>query len=304
MPKFSPSIPSGFTLCGSARFTNSLFSIGWSRLYVKTYEECNPIIQAWSAGFLEGLLTSKQIYEFYMNLINLDSMTDSKILGNIYSFFEKFEMNIRKKTSTKAIRGYSHQESLFYTHIALSQVQTDGLLVGMNYQNTQNPLQLKHIYLINADGQIPEFANLFKNKRNGYNADRFSENEDAFKFDINRLYQKFNTTNAEKIYINILEQGHCSLLLKLLRDDNGNVKDLLIAHSTWDDYSEMHRIFKKYHFELGGYSGEDQLTPQKVSFSSYPGVLISTDDFFMANDRLLVTETSLDILVWVLGKLE
>ena len=34
-----------------------------------------------------------------------------------------------------------------------------------------------------------------------------------------------------------------------------------------------------------------------VSFSSYPGIITSSDDFFMVNNSLIVTETSIDILV-------
>ena len=39
------------------------------------------------------------------------------------------------------------------------------------------------------------------------------------------------------------------------------------------------------------------LNKYSVSFSSYPGIITSSDDFFLINNTLLVTETSIDILV-------
>jgi hypothetical protein len=49
-----------------------------------------------------------------------------------------------------------------------------------------------------------------------------------------------------------------------------------------DSYTAMQRIYKYLK------------TPSlNVSFSSYPGTISSTDDFFLINNRLMVTETSL-----------
>jgi hypothetical protein len=64
---------------------------------------------------------------------------------------------------------------------------------------------------------------------------------------IDRLHKKYGTTDANKIWYKILEHGHCSSIVKVLKDDIGNYKDILVSHSTWDGYSEMLRFFKKYY---------------------------------------------------------
>jgi len=72
---------------------------------------------------------------------------------------------------------------------------------------------------------------------------------------------------------------------------------VLVSHSTWDDYSEMLRIFKHYEFELlGDNSHIEGFKKKDETFSSYPGCLSSTDDFYMLNSKLIVTETTLEIL--------
>ena len=56
--------------------------------------------------------------------------------------------------------------------------------------------------------------------------------------------------------------------------------DLFVGHSSWFTYSSMLRIFKTYDFAF-----QDSATASRVvSFSSYPGVLSSLDDFYMMKD--------------------
>jgi len=51
------------------------------------------------------------------------------------------------------------------------------------------------------------------------------------------------------IWLNKLSHSHCSALVKLTKE-NDEIKDCFFSHSTWDDYSEMIRIFKNYDFKF------------------------------------------------------
>jgi len=65
-----------------------------------------------------------------------------------------------------------------------------------------------------------------------------------------------------------------------------------MGHTTWDDYSKMTRVFKYYKFHI-----EDAETVgTHIAFSGYPGVISSTDDFYMTDSGLAVMETSLELL--------
>jgi hypothetical protein len=59
---------------------------------------------------------------------------------------------------------------------------------------------------------------------------------------------------------------------------------LLAAHDTWYDFNSMLRVFKFYTFGA-----------QRVSFSSYPGLPISGDDYVINQHSLLITETTLNV---------
>jgi hypothetical protein len=93
-----------------------------------------------------------------------------------------------------------------------------------------------------------------------------------------------------------MSKSHCSAIIKVIKDENfpNQIKDVLIGHTTWDSFSEMHRIFKNYKF---AYTMYDNIRKNSnISFSSYPGTLTSTDDFYVLNKKIVVTETTLEML--------
>jgi len=84
------------------------------------------------------------------------------------------------------------------------------------------------------------------------------------------------------------EDGHCSAFVRLA----SNNADLLVGHTTWDDYSEMTRIFKYYNFPLDAAGTMSPL----IAMSSYPGLISSTDDFYIASSGLAIMDTTLEVL--------
>ena len=66
-----------------------------------------------------------------------------------------------------------------------------------------------------------------------------------------------------------------------------------MGHDTWDSYSQMTKVFKRYDFALSlpGVKGGS------MAFSSYPGELFSDDDLYMmGGSQLTVTSTTLHLL--------
>ncbi len=107
------------------------------------------------------------------------------------------------------------------------------------------------------------------------------------KLNIKRLLKKSKVNTIQELFDLRLPRGHCSVLFKAVKKD-GKLKDLLLSHQTWDDYSQMLRIFK--HYEIGGH---------EMTFSSYPGCISSTDDWYNNKSKegqLVVTETTLEVL--------
>jgi hypothetical protein len=86
-------------------------------------------------------------------------------------------------------------------------------------------------------------------------------------------------------------EGHCSALIKPLPDGS----DLFVAHNTWASYETMLRIMKKYKFAFKSMDDKKELIPgHSVSFPSYPGVIFSSDDYYILSSGLVIQETTID----------
>ena len=58
----------------------------------------------------------------------------------------------------------------------------------------------------------------------------------------------------------------------------------------------MLRVFKRQYFEFEGENQIIGMEPINIKFSSYPGILFLGDEFYIINDNLVVTQTSLSII--------
>ena len=85
------------------------------------------------------------------------------------------------------------------------------------------------------------------------------------------------------------DAGRCSALIKLA---DGNA-DIFIAQETWTSVGSMLRIYKMYDFPytLTGDPAKGRVPAQRVSFSSYPGVLNSGDDFYVTSAGQSITQS-------------
>jgi len=75
-------------------------------------------------------------------------------------------------------------------------------------------------------------------------------------------------------------------LIKVL----GDMSDLFMSQAAWFSYGAMNRIYKHYYFDL------TNTVSKKVSFSSYPGCLVSIDDFYMMDSGLVMLQTTNSII--------
>ena len=86
--------------------------------------------------------------------------------------------------------------------------------------------------------------------------------------------------------------GSCSALVKLLP---GNA-DLYFAHDTWNSYQNMIRVLKRYNLPFAGNVKKSDMTTvaaASMTFSGYPGVVYSGDDFTLTSAGLATMETTI-----------
>ncbi|KAF4106634.1 phospholipase B-like 1 isoform X1 [Onychostoma macrolepis] len=141
-------------------------------------------------------------------------------------------------------------------HVGLLVAQMDGLHAGAAYwakSRLEKPLSMFAVQFLNGIGDLLDLIPVLKRRSNS--------SSDSFRMP---------------------GMSHCSALIKMLP----GYENLLLGHSSWYTYAASMRIYK--HWDLKNkHNGTSRL-----SFSSYPGILSSLDDFYLLGTGLFVTQTT------------
>ncbi|KAI2658507.1 Phospholipase B-like 1 [Labeo rohita] len=147
---------------------------------------------------------------------------------------------------------------LLWHHVGLLVAQMDGLHAGAAHwakSRQEKPLSMFAVQFLNGIGDLLDLIPVLKRHPNS--------SSDSFRMP---------------------GMSHCSALIKMLP----GYENLLLGHSSWYTYAASMRIYKHWDFSLKNkHSGTSRL-----SFSSYPGILSSLDDFYLLGTGLFVTQTT------------
>lgn len=211
-----------------------------------------------AAGMVEGALTHSQIYDLYWNLYN------SSFRGQSQETVEKVKnfYLMQREWMENMIHNFS-ASSTYWKYVQLLYSQFQGLALG--YSKAASPTQQLDTFAFDflcGNGDFLDISKfLFPNKRSGY----------------------FTLTRHA---LSAASNGHCSVLIKLLP----GYENLFASHSTWYTFASMNRMYKHYAFKL-----HDAPATEVMSFSSYPGILSSWDDFYMMDSGLVMLQTTNEI---------
>lgn len=150
----------------------------------------------------------------------------------------------------------AHPDDSLWVNVGLQLTMLEGLLAGYNADPSvkDTPLTMTDMWALNSDGDLEEIVTI-------------TDSIKAAKI-------------KKGLPVTIQPTGtHCSVLVKVT-DDFSNI---IMAHTTWEDFVQMLRIYKVYELDFFG---------ARVSFSSYPAVITSIDDFYITSNKLGVTETT------------
>jgi hypothetical protein len=296
-------------------YNNTVKKNGWAYLSVGATKDTriSRDLKMYAAGFLEGVVSAQQIRDFQHNANALISQDEGRhhAMGNIRALFEK-EVNTIVNLSSMHI-GASLSESNapadpWWRQARYALLQSWGMLDGYNRQVEKvkgNAMSMVDLLVLNSDGETPELETAYdmeefvlRQSQRGDSDDTDSKDsflqrrvrhDDSSAFHSRSFRSRKDEIKAlnDKVWRKIKRAtGRCSALVRLTK----NNEDLMVGHTTFSDYSEMNRIYKFYDLPVG-----DDVA-QKVSFSSYPGVAGSTDDYYLIDSGLVVTETTISML--------
>ncbi|KAG2377789.1 hypothetical protein C9374_008874 [Naegleria lovaniensis] len=245
----------------AAHYDATYESRGWDVLSLETNGMVKDDMQAFGAGYLEGVITRQRIYNHYMNMQSYSwaEMPDKKMPGYVRDFFDK-QRNWMKDQSTK------YASDPFWQQIKSVYLQMEGLVQGYN-DATTNPnekIDYASMQTISSFGDIFDILNVKQENR-----------------------PQFHKMTPQQIMTFVQENGHCSALFKVTPD----YSNIYFGHTSWFTFSAMTRIYKTYTFNFNN----RLVASPTVTFSSYPANLASNDDFYVTKSGLVVIETSNNI---------
>lgn len=231
---------------------------GFGQITVTTNPKYNDTAQMFAAGYVEGALTQERVWQHANNL--LDYMRASLNLNDtapLPPVFEKFYAD----NSDWVRANVASNSSALWTQVGFVISQLDGLLEGYNAAApAAQHITPFHLHAVNAIG---DFLTLGSALMPG-----------------GPMEPEWGSMTDEEMKAALSLRGHCSALVSV----TGNFSTLFNAQVAWFTYSSMLRISKHYDFSaLHATSAHGRRT----TFSSYPGVLSSLDDFYMNTESQL-----------------
>jgi hypothetical protein len=279
-------------LIASGIYKKTRYIQGWDKLDLKTFSisKGNPLLQCFSAGFIEGAISTKEI-EYYHHNLHVFFKGNPNAIEDIKNFYSIIDQNIRKKIKKENFSKLNLDDNGFkrLAYIACLHAQINGLYQGYNSQaKPDKKLTLLDFYFINSEGNFWDLKTYMKvNNMKFDNIQDFYKEENLLKF--------YNTSEISKIWKMLISKGHCSVIAKLVETPDGK-KDIFAGHNTWSSYSELLRIMK---FTSFAFEGENQffgMKPKRMNYGSYPGVLFSGDDFYLLDSKVGVLQTTLSVI--------
>ncbi|XP_028990893.1 phospholipase B-like 1 [Betta splendens] len=211
------------------------------------------------AGYLEGYLTAGQMFDHYSNMYP-QLIKDEKVLDPLKRFSGTFCK--QDQWSREQVRLRRNSDSL-WKHLGLILAQLDGLRAGAAHwakDKHREPLPAFAVQFLNGIGDLLDLVPALTRRAN---------------------------SSTEAGTFRMPGMGHCTALIKVLP----GFENLLLGHSSWYTYAATMRIYKHWDFRVS----ESHTATGKMSFSSYPGFLMSLDDFYLLGSGLLMTQTSIGV---------
>lgn len=275
-------------------FCDAIATVGQARMVLKTVEneEATDADYFYALGFAEGYLTAKRIVQQIFNVVWSQPKHNTRVYDFLITQYNFMRTNARQKSRSDP----------FWFQVGLQLARLDGMTDGIKARQQEVsaamvkpkkdvedsiwPFYLitsMDLYGLNAVSELDEIIASFAHPGEHVAVTRFTDLDDNTRASL-----------AESDLIlqehEMAEKTKCSALVKLVHANDTEKIDLIASHNTWTSYGEMLRIYKTFSFP---HVEHHSFKNKRMSMSSYPGYMSSTDDWItLPETGLLITETT------------
>ncbi|GAX76035.1 hypothetical protein CEUSTIGMA_g3478.t1 [Chlamydomonas eustigma] len=269
----------------------------FAQLRVHTKAGFDDSIQMQAAGFAEGYISAEMINNHWKNMewwLKDQEINVEKLDAWLWDQDEWTREGIDRFKSGQL---GDHSELSFWSAMSLLMDQVDGLVMGYQAHMQEElgqaqglqQIDRRGFLLLNSFGDIDNLVDMLKLDsapfiRDGQQLDDLHHHLNLAP-GLNPVWETLVSPGMVKA--RIAKRGHCSAIIKVTAD----FSDILMGHNTWWSFSSLLRIYKHYSFALS----DPVIKSKSLSFSSYPGLMSSMDDWYILDTQMVVTETSNDI---------
>lgn len=284
----------------TACFQDSLSTTGWNNLQVATTDDVDiPLaVRAYGAGILEGVLTFDQISAFNRTVSALLSKDAASVGMPRAGAVERV-----LRTSLVAWEELTGGDAATEPKEAVAKqawaalVQMRGMRDGYNIlasEQSRPTVSMYHMMLMNMHAELPAIADVYSRSEEAKTSTSLlqtgSLTHQLSKGSTEKAIQHEDEDSMEgqrgvawARWASHKPRG--SAIVRRVGPD-GTPEDMISGHVSFGNYGEMLRIMKTYKLNFG-------TSVSKVTMSSYPGCLSSTDDYFMTDKGFVLMSTNL-----------
>lgn len=254
-----------------AVYYSSFLSQGWDKLYLTTRAGNDDKIQAYAAGYLEGAITTNQIFNHYMNTFT-ETWKDNngQVTENVLNFLQQQDAYVRN-----LIQNYN-PDSPYDKAMLNVYTQFRGLMDGYNNNTENKKLSLVDFHTMNAFGDLSDIKQ-YKNPTD------------------------FDNQPEEFFYKYIRDSSHCTAFIKMKED----YTDLWFGHNSWWNYTFMTRIMKTYTFNYNSKTQSSTFSSYPATLSSVDDFYVLSSNLVVIettnpvyNNKLFDLLTPNSLLCW------
>jgi hypothetical protein len=273
---------------------------GWPvlRVVTSTSSATADAVKMTAAGYAEGFLTQKHVLDMHLRVSSMRKHSSRIQLRNFIS--QQWERIVNRNYTAMSSSDTRHAETLPEI-VALFVAQVHGLTQGYAAAaSAKERLDVLDILELNYDGDAFDIVQAVEAGVQSFLSpvDPVRLRSSRFRATAEQLVlsavvaSKPRTTYDLDAWVRQSRHGRCTAVI-IASQAESSVK-IWAGHNTWADYLELNRIFKTYSFALSNRNvrAAHAGRPALFSFSSYPGMITSTDDWYELSSGLLVTETT------------
>lgn len=241
--------------CARACYKDHTSQNGLAILEIETQSGYKNQHQAYSAGLVEGSLTWMSIYAQRTNTIDAFCDSNEKFCDWLREIINSNYLNVYNLAKEKQETDqYHHQVYLFYQQLLGIEA---GFRIGVRRARQDYEISLVDILLLNSKADMEDLKVYF----NEFVAE----------------------TEEDQVKMQML-LGRMLLKVSPGGSANNSLPKVLIAHSSSGDYSSMLKIVKTYRFNYH-FQPNNLVTNTDITFTSQPGAISSSDDFYLAHGK-------------------